>query len=70
MLKMDKGGCYMKEQLEVKFHDVNDKEETAVLLCDLIVDMLVTKVEENPKKYYELILAIMNGDEIEDGSLL
>ncbi|NMB43043.1 MAG: hypothetical protein GX995_02795 [Clostridiales bacterium] len=60
----------MKEQLEVKFHDVNDKEETAVLLCDLIVDMLVTKVEENPKKYYELILAIMNGDEIEDGSLL
>lgn len=67
---MDKGGCYMKEQLEVKFHDVNDKEETAVLLCDLIVDMLVTKVEENPKKYYELILAIMNGDEIEDGSLL
>ncbi len=60
----------MKRQLKVKFHNTNEKEETEFCLCDLFVDMLVARVQENPKKIYEMISDIMNGDKIEDSSLL
>jgi len=60
----------MKEPLEVSFYDMNEEEETALYLCDLIVDMLLRRFEEDPKEFHEILTAVINGEKIENSSLL
>lgn len=60
----------MKDHLKIRFHDSNDKEKTAAYLCDLIVDMLLEKTDENPKIFFEIASSIVEGEKFENSSLL
>lgn len=60
----------MKGQLEIVFHNPNEKGEMATYLSSFLADILVTKALEEPKKFWEEITMIVNGGEFEDSSLL
>ncbi len=60
----------MKEQLKIVFHNPNDKEETAIYLSNLVVDMLLKQVNENPKQFFELVSSLIDGGESEGSSIL
>lgn len=60
----------MKRQLEIVFHNPNEKEEMATYLSIFLADMLVRKALEEPKKFWKEITLLVNGGKIENSSLL
>ncbi len=60
----------MKKQLKVKVCNINEESEFAIYLCDLVVDVLLEKVRENPKEFIDKILFLEGEEKIEDSSLL
>lgn len=60
----------MKEPLKIEFHNPNDEEETALYLWDILMDMLVERIEENPERFFNFASSLIDGGEIEDSSLL
>lgn len=60
----------MKGQLDFVFHNPNDEGETAKYLCDLLVDMLLDSLEENPNIFFEFASLVIDGGNNEDCSIL
>lgn len=60
----------MKGQPKIVFHNPNTQEETAKYLCNILVDMLIEIVEENPEKVFEKLSSLIDGGEIENSSIL
>lgn len=60
----------MKGQLEIVFHNPNEKEEMANYLSGILADMLVKKALEEPKKFWKEVTRLVNGGELENSSLL
>ncbi len=60
----------MKGHLKIVFHNPNTQEKTAEYIWDILVDMLIDKVNENPEMIFEMTSLLIGGDESENSSLL